>query len=749
MSSNRIGTRVAAVLVLPLAAMTSVVAGSSPAQAAPMTFAVTSEACTGPNTFVDAVLQANANPGSDMIDVQVAKVNVCTQADGSLGRHLVTITESVTITGNGVEFLGNQKVVTDDGKLNPLTCPLGETNSTVVSAADGLARIGVDGADNSAIDVSMTNVSVTNLPFVFTVYDRASLTVDTAKFSKIQNFKQGCERSPIVVDTDAELTITDATYSEGWLDTDGFQPAMIQGAAGSTIELENFVADSNVTGFAVDTAGATTNIVSSVFVDSGGFRNGTGTMNLVNSAWQSSLSAADHNPRYQFQQLGAGGTMHLEATSLWVGSPYCSAARFCTFGGGNPTRAEVMPFNIGAGTLELIETAVGGLLDDDPAAAKVVHLEPGATATSDAATWIQPRDAQDAIALAGLLPNVLTAPPGLSKNPFEVYPATITPLLGDTSTPGQLIDVIDVGCVANAVLNPIDGSPIVSDVLGNDRCDVGNGKRNIGAVQLTLAPHLVVSAVGDGTVDLSWTRPQDPSSGTISGYAVLYRPVGSANPPTRIDVTGPDTVTTQVSSLTNGTAYEFEVVAVNSTGDGPASNQVTATPSARPGTPTATAAPGDQQVALSWTTPPDGGAPLVAYIVQYRPAGTIAWTTAPTTGTDTSTTVTGLTNATTYEFRVAGINRNGEGPFGPTVTATPQATVPPSTTTPATTTPATTTPPATTAPAITTPPTTPPTSLAGTLPETGSATGSVGLVAVLLLGLGILMLAAGRRRTTY
>ena len=72
----------------------------------------------------------------------------------------------------------------------------------------------------------------------------------------------------------------------------------------------------------------------------------------------------------------------------------------------------------------------------------------------------------------------------------------------------------------------------------------------------------------------------------------------------------------------------------------------------------------------------------------------------------------------------------------------PQSTTTTSTTT---TTVLATTTTTTTPPATTTPPTTTPT----ILPETGSATGWLGLLAMLLLGLGILMLAAGRRRTTY
>ena len=50
--------------------------------------------------------------------------------------------------------------------------------------------------------------------------------------------------------------------------------------------------------------------------------------------------------------------------------------------------------------------------------------------------------------------------------------------------PGKLIDVIPF-----VLINPIDGSEIEFDVAGNARVDA-NGDRDIGALQLGLAPFL-------------------------------------------------------------------------------------------------------------------------------------------------------------------------------------------------------------------------------------------------------------------
>ena len=105
-----------------------------------------------------------------------------------------------------------------------------------------------------------------------------------------------------------------------------------------------------------------------------------------------------------------------------------------------------------------------------------------------------------------------------------------------------------------------------------------NGKRNIGAVQLTLAPYLTVVGTGDGTVDLSWTKPQVSSPSTITGYELRYRATGAASW-TTVPVSGPDTLARQVTGLTNGTEYEFEVRATYSpNGEGPYSNTATGNP---------------------------------------------------------------------------------------------------------------------------------------------------------------------------
>lgn len=79
--------------------------------------------------------------------------------------------------------------------------------------------------------------------------------------------------------------------------------------------------------------------------------------------------------------------------------------------------------------------------------------------------------------------------------------------------------------------------------------------------------------------------------------------------------------------------------------------------------PTATA--GNGQVTLSWTSPTVlSQTPITDYIIQYSSNSGSTWTTfSDGTSTATSGVVTGLTNGTSYVFRVAGVNAIGTGSY--------------------------------------------------------------------------------------
>ncbi len=196
------------------------------------------------------------------------------------------------------------------------------------------------------------------------------------------------------------------------------------------------------------------------------------------------------------------------------------------------------------------------------------------------------------------------------------------------------------------------------------------------------APANVSATAGDGSAVVSWSAPADGGSAITSYTVTPYVGTTAQTPKT---VTGGSTTTT-VTGLTNGTTYTFRVTATNSIGTGPASpssNSVTPSAPTVPAAPSGvTATAGDGFALVSWTAPVDGGSAITSYTVTPY-VGTTAQTPKTIAGSppSTSTTVTGLTNGTTYTFRVTATNAIGTGPAsaasnsvtptGPTAPAAP------------------------------------------------------------------------------
>ncbi len=182
------------------------------------------------------------------------------------------------------------------------------------------------------------------------------------------------------------------------------------------------------------------------------------------------------------------------------------------------------------------------------------------------------------------------------------------------------------------------------------------------------APQNLLSSLNNGTVTLTW----DPVA-TATSYRV-FRTTTSA-----FDTTPIATVTTPTFSQPGpaiGVTFSYRVAARNAGGDGPFSAVVSVTPPPPTPPPAApsgvSAAPGNGQITVSWT--PVTGA--TAYNV-YR--GTTAGGQAPAPVGPAIVAPpfvnTGLTNGTTFFYKVTAIGAGGEGARSAEVSATPQ--VPP------------------------------------------------------------------------
>jgi len=194
------------------------------------------------------------------------------------------------------------------------------------------------------------------------------------------------------------------------------------------------------------------------------------------------------------------------------------------------------------------------------------------------------------------------------------------------------------------------------------------------------APGSFTATAGNAQVMLSWTTPNNGGS-PIEKYQISYgATTGYTANWSDISGSGATTMDYTVTGLTNGTNYTFEIRAVNAAGPGASSGTQTATPSAVATAPAApgsfTAAAGDAQVTLTWTTPNNGGSPIMKYQISYGAMASYTTNWSDISGSGAATvnhTITGLTNGTGYTFEVRAVNAVGAGASSGMQTATPAA----------------------------------------------------------------------------
>jgi hypothetical protein len=217
--------------------------------------------------------------------------------------------------------------------------------------------------------------------------------------------------------------------------------------------------------------------------------------------------------------------------------------------------------------------------------------------------------------------------------------------------------------------------------------------------QTSISQTNVPDESGNINVLVQWFPPNDGGY-PITSYRIQYsltnyiayttKELVLANSPLAVD---PNTgrVSYLITDLIKGGIYQIRVAAVNGFGSGQYSDLLYAFPGTVPSQLNSTtfevyASRGSTTATLFWIKPYDGGYPIVNYLMRYRsitidvvnkvpiltsirePAS--AWTDPPVELLPAlqSTTITGLSNGTYYQFQIAAVNEVGTAEYnGPVV----------------------------------------------------------------------------------
>ena len=185
------------------------------------------------------------------------------------------------------------------------------------------------------------------------------------------------------------------------------------------------------------------------------------------------------------------------------------------------------------------------------------------------------------------------------------------------------------------------------------------------------APTSVVSTKGNGQISVAFSAPVFNGGLEITTYQYALSTDSYATWTTRSAGTTASPLV--ITGLSNGTSYGVKLRAVNALGSGVASDAATAViPSTIPDAPTGVSGTpnGVTTSTVTWTAPantgnprPDGGSAITGYKVEYALSPYSSYTVfnADTGNTNTSISVTGLTDGGSYKFRVTAKNLNGFG----------------------------------------------------------------------------------------
>lgn len=244
-----------------------------------------------------------------------------------------------------------------------------------------------------------------------------------------------------------------------------------------------------------------------------------------------------------------------------------------------------------------------------------------------------------------------------STNVVTTSSATLSSARGGMSA---VADGTTVYAFSGDVFGSPDGRQILKFTTG---CTGGSGAPS--------APQGLSATPGSGQVQLAWSAPSSNGGSAITNYKVY-----------RGTTPGGETFLAQVGNVlsypdtgaASGQTYYYKVSAVNSAGEGPQSNEASATLPGVPSAPRALSATAvtytGGRIDLAWLAPSTtGGSAVTAYRV-YRGTTPGGETFLTQVGNVLSFLDTGLANGQAYYYKVSAVNAAGEGAQSNEATAT-------------------------------------------------------------------------------
>lgn len=190
------------------------------------------------------------------------------------------------------------------------------------------------------------------------------------------------------------------------------------------------------------------------------------------------------------------------------------------------------------------------------------------------------------------------------------------------------------------------------------------------------APTNASAYLGDDQVTrLSWDAPENDGGRSVVDYKIEYKLSTDSVYTEFDDGYGTNTTEVLITGLALNQIYDFKIYAKNSNGySTPLDFQFDNAQTVPGQVPDIKGVLGSTEIYLTWGSPSTGGSVITDYVVEYKESSSGTWLTF-TDGASTATSahVTGLTDSTSYDFRISAVNGVGTGTPSVTLTRTPDA----------------------------------------------------------------------------